>query len=231
MAFGLIFDVDGVIADTESLSARATVDAVHYLSGMSIPFEASLKYTGQSTHAHLTGLKEEFGLDIDLGDLRTQCSVRFSQMVESGSPLTFPGVLELAATFREHPNWVLGVATSSQGDRCRCTLRAAGLDSEMFTAVLTGDLATHPKPHPEIYLSVASELGVAPDQCVAIEDSTAGVAAAKAAGMQCIAVTNSFPREKLHAADCVVDSLEEVQVELVEAMVGQNVKGSVERNP
>ena len=220
MPFGLIFDVDGVIADTEPLSAQATVDAVHHLSGVSIPFEASLKYTGQSTHTHLTGLKEEFGLDIDLDDLRAQCGARFSELVESGSPLTFPGVLELAARFREHPDWVLGVATSSQGDRCRSTLRAAGMDAEMFAAVLTGDLVTHPKPHPEIYLSTASKLGVAPERCVAIEDSTAGVTAAKAAGMQCIAVTNSFPREQLHAADRVVESLEEVDVESVEAMVG-----------
>lgn len=220
MPFGLIFDVDGVIADTEPLSAQATVDAVHQLSGMSIPLEASLKYTGQSTHAHLTGLKMEFGLDIDLDELRARCGARFSELLESGSPLTFPGVRELAARFREHPDWVLGVATSSQGDRCRRTLRAAGLDAEMFAAVLTGDLVTHHKPHPEIYLSTASKLGVAPERCVAIEDSTAGVTAAKAAGMQCIAVTNSFPREQLQAADRVVESLEEVDVDSVEAMVG-----------
>ena len=220
MPFGLIFDVDGVIADTEPLSAQATVDAVHHLSGISIPLEASLEYIGHSTHTHLTGLKKTFGLDIDLDDLRAQCVERFSKLVESGLPLVFPGVLELAANFRTLPDWVLGVATSSQGDRCRRTLRAAGLDAEMFAAVLTGDLVTQHKPHPEIYFSVASQLGVEPDQCVAIEDSTAGVTAAKAAGMHCIAVTNSFPREQLHAADRVVESLEEVDVDLVEALVG-----------
>ena len=86
-------------------------------------------------------------------------------------------------------------------------------------AWITGDDIRHPKPDPEIYLRAASELGLFPTQCVVIEDSIAGAEAAKAASMRCIAVTNTFPGERLRMADRIVDSLDEISVTMLYDLV------------
>ena len=75
------------------------------------------------------------------------------------------------------------------------------------------------KPDPETYLRVASKLQLFPTQCVVIEDSVAGVEAAKGASMHCIAVTNTFPGEDLRMADRIVDSLEDISVTLLYDLV------------
>jgi beta-phosphoglucomutase-like phosphatase (HAD superfamily) len=77
----------------------------------------------------------------------------------------------------------------------------------IFEVIVSGDDVTHGKPDPEIYITAAQRLGVAPVACVAIEDAPAGVEAAKRAGMRCIAVTNSVPGEQLQKADLIVASL------------------------
>jgi beta-phosphoglucomutase-like phosphatase (HAD superfamily) len=70
---------------------------------------------------------------------------------------------------------------------------------------------THPKPAPDVFLHAARLLKVAPESCVVVEDSAAGVSAARAAGMRVIAITNSLPADRLQAADHVVGSYSEIQ--------------------
>ncbi len=81
-----------------------------------------------------------------------------------------------------------------------------------FHAVVSGREVVEGKPSPQGFLLAARKLEVAPDSCIVIEDAVAGVTAAKRAGMHCLAVTNTHPRESLRRADRVVDSLEEVSV-------------------
>ena len=99
------------------------------------------------------------------------------------------------------------------------TVAAAAVDLSRFDAVITGDMVTHMKPDPEIYLTSARIIGVPIRSCVVIEDSLVGLEAAKAAGARCIAVTNTFPRKKLAAADRIVDSLTQVDLAMLLALV------------
>ena len=88
--------------------------------------------------------------------------------------------------------------------------------SKYFDRIITGDDVKKGKPDPEPYLKAAKELGVRPEECVVVEDSINGVKSAKAAGMKCIGITNSFPREELEraGADYVIDVIVELPVAL-----------------
>jgi beta-phosphoglucomutase-like phosphatase (HAD superfamily) len=83
---------------------------------------------------------------------------------------------------------------------------------DIFDCVVFGQEVSESKPSPQIYLSAAKKLEVLPDDCVVIEDSPLGIKAAKNAGMRCLAITNTHPKQNLEEADKVIDSLENVDL-------------------
>lgn len=103
----------------------------------------------------------------------------------------------------------LGLVTSATGHQVTQRLESIGL-TDAFDVVVTGADVSAGKPDPEGFLRAADLLGVDPEQCVGFEDSPAGVAAVKAAGMRCVAVTTTFDREVLAAADVIVPDLTDV---------------------
>ena len=139
---------------------------------------------------------------------------------EEGTQL-LPGVARLLAEFAQK-GWPQAVGSSAPPGNLDLLL---GLTNTLryFSAVVTGDDVSRGKPHPEVFLTAAAKLGVAPERCVVFEDAVAGVEAAKAGGMKCVAVTfvGHHPAEKLRAAgaELVVASLEEVSAEQVAALV------------
>jgi HAD superfamily hydrolase (TIGR01509 family) len=102
-------------------------------------------------------------------------------------------------------------ASNSAGRFTTRILKNAGLFN-LFSLVLTRDDIRDPKPAPDIYLKCASDMNVRPAECLVIEDSPVGVAAAKAAGMTCIAITHTVNAESLRDADAVLDILSPVRV-------------------
>jgi HAD superfamily hydrolase (TIGR01509 family) len=120
-----------------------------------------------------------------------------------------PGARELLAALRER-GVPLGLATNSGREFATRALRSAGLH-DVFDAIVSAQDVERPKPAPDVYLEAAARLGVAPADCVALEDSETGVAAARAAGMTVVGVP-SFPAIDLSAADLVADSLADARV-------------------
>ncbi len=210
MPYALIFDVDGVIADTEPISARAATAAFRELYGVEIPLEEHLAYTGGTHKKHVLGLADKYKLKVDLDEAMTAHRKHFLAEMDASGELRYPGVKEIMTTMAADRDWRIGLATGSGRERSRATIAKAGLDPALFAVWLTGDDIKNAKPDPEIYLRAASRLRLFPTQCVVIEDSIAGVASAKAAHMRCIAVTNTYPGEQLRDADRIVDSLTEV---------------------
>jgi HAD superfamily hydrolase (TIGR01509 family) len=102
----------------------------------------------------------------------------------------------------------LGVATSSSRSEAEPMLRILGI-TDRFRAIVTSDEVKHSKPEPDSYLLAAERLGIAPEYCAAIEDSTTGVQSARQAGMTVLAVTNSLPAERLTAAHRIFASTAE----------------------
>ncbi len=126
----------------------------------------------------------------------------------------FEGVLELMQAAMAREDFRVAIATSGTREKSEAVLRSANVPYREVTYI-TGSDVTKKKPDPELFLLAAERAVVAPALCVVIEDAPDGVAAAKAAGAKCIAVTNSTTAEKLAAADLVVDSLAEVDIEEV----------------
>ena len=220
--FGLVFDVDGVIADTEAVNARASIAMFAELFGLEgvvrADFEAGL---GRGAAAYVRAAATVHGLALSDEQVEAATARRQENFLRvlAEEPLpAFPGVLELMAAGMEHGDVRVAIATSSTREKSEAVLRSAKVPYEQMVYITGSDVA-HKKPDPELFLLAAQRSGVDPERCVVIEDAPNGVAAAKAAGSKCIAVTNSTTAQKLGQADLVVDCLTEVNIETVMALI------------
>jgi beta-phosphoglucomutase len=125
-----------------------------------------------------------------------------------GNIKPLPGVLPLLHSLKEN-GFRLALASSTVPENIKLLLSALGIE-QLFDCLVSGQDVSRGKPDPEGFLLAAKKLGVEPRCCVIIEDAIDGVRAAKAAGMKCIAVANTHPRETLAEADLTVESLETV---------------------
>jgi beta-phosphoglucomutase len=210
MTYGLIFDMDGVIADTEALIAEATIKMFRDLYGVELKPEHFYPYIGTGAVRYVEGPAQDHGVTIQLANAIEARHQNFVALLESGEDISLPGVKPLIAAAAEDPQWKLAIATSSPLKKSLETLKAANVSPDPFDAYITGDHVVNKKPHPEIYLKAADSIGLPPTSCVVLEDAVTGVASAKAAGMKCVAITNSFSANDLAQADRIVASLEEI---------------------
>jgi len=128
-----------------------------------------------------------------------------------------PGAVELVKSLNEN-GFRIALASSAPVENIRLLLEALGIYN-LFQSVVSGREVLESKPSPQLFLLAAQRLGVDPENCVVIEDAIAGVAAARRAGMHCIAITSTNPRERLQEADLIVDTLESVTVEELEKLL------------
>lgn len=207
MICAVLFDLDGTLVQTEELKARSYAEAARALdpaveeSAVVVEFN---HLAGQSREAvarklmarfHLPGTWERFV------ELRLE---RYDAMLADADLLrrqALPAALALLARLRSS-GVRTGLTTMSDPEHARQILAALGL-SDAFVAVITPADVAHGKPAPDMYQAVAGRLGCALADCVAIEDSVAGITAAVAAGVPCIAVPTWVTRDAVHAAALV----------------------------
>ena len=127
-----------------------------------------------------------------------------------GNIKPLPGAIELLRSLNEH-GFSQALGSSAPIENIRLVTQELGIEG-IFQVIVSGRDVKEGKPSPQGFLLAAEKLGIEPQYCVVIEDATAGVAAAKRAGMRCLAVTNTSPKTKLASADRVVDTLEQVSV-------------------
>ena len=209
----VIFDMDGVLADSEPLYLEAA-NAVLEPLGRRLSEEQNRAFMGSSVTNSWQGIMEALGLQGDLDKYVRDYDRHLLRLLgEPREPL--PGVRSLIDRLRER-RVPIGLASSSWRTWVDTLLTAAGL-AGLFDAVISGDMVESEKPAPDIFLLAAKELGVPPTRCIALEDTPTGLAAAKAAGMFSVQVrsaSTAFP--PLPEADLVLESLEEFDVSMVE---------------
>lgn len=221
MPNALIFDVDGVLADTEPISVRTLNRAFLQMHDVVVRDEDSLPFMGRTAEKHVMGIAKQYGL-LDTANIPALIELHedlFYEEVANSTDLVIPASRDLLHNIAALDEWRVGLATSSTRSRSELTVRQCDIDESLLKAWLTGSDITKPKPDPEIYLSCAMALGVTPAQCVVIEDSVTGVAAAKAAGMACIALTGTFDGEALREAVRIVDTLADVDVTMLHDLI------------
>ncbi len=206
MVAAVILDMDGLMLDTESIYKRAWENAATRC-GYSLDDSFYLTLIGKPTPACEAAILEHFGGAFPIAEFRALWSELWRTYVEGSGIPTKPGLAELLSFLGER-RIPVAVATSSDREYTNFSLRAAGLEGR-FDHIVTGDQVVNGKPAPDIYVESARRLGVAPELCVAIEDSDAGALAANAAGMITMMVPDLKPpsAEAQSAAFCVVATL------------------------
>jgi len=201
----VIFDMDGVIVDSEPYSMQALIDILRQYGVEPTEDDLHRSY-GRRVRDDFVEYFAKYGVTTDVNIAIAHKHARYYHLA-AGHLRPFAGVMTLLKRLSEQG---FRLALASSGDRVKVAfgMQALALNG-IFETVVTGDDVSHSKPHPEIYLTAAQRVGVSPTACIAIEDAPAGVEAAKRAGMRCIAVTNSVAREQLSKADLIVDSLAE----------------------
>ncbi len=213
--YGLIFDVDGVIADTEAVNARASIkvfeDLFAILGVKREDFEAGL---GRGAAEYVKAAARVHGLELTEEQIKkaTQLRQEYFLNILSEEPLpAFPGVLELIEEAMQKEDFRVAIATSSTPEKSRAVLESAKIPFQKMVYI-TGSDVKNKKPNPELFLLAAERMGIELANCAVIEDAPNGVQAAKAAGAKCIAVTNSTNTANLCEADLVCDSLEQIDL-------------------
>ncbi len=210
MGWAMIFDVDGVIADTETLNARASVTMMQELYSTQVQAEDYREFVGTGDERYVEGVAEKYGVAMDVEAAVQRRKENFFTLLADESLPAMPGVMDLVLAACEDDETKVAIATSGNRDKQIPVILGTGLRLEWFDVVVTGDDVSRKKPDPQIYRIAADRLGVPPCRCVVFEDAPAGVAAAKALGMWCVAVTSSVDADQLGGADKIVDSLAEI---------------------
>lgn len=219
---GLIFDFDGLILETEGPEYSSWRELYEDYGG-SLPLEKWAEIIGTAEHGFdpYAELETQLGRQLDRAGIRIRREARVAELLAAEAVL--PGVLGYIAD-ASRLGLRLGVASSSSREWVVGHLQRLGI-AHNFDAVACRDDVPRTKPDPALYLSVLSALELRPDEAIAVEDSPNGIAAAKAAGLYCVAVPNDLTSGlSLDRADLRLTSLEELSLEELLVRVGEHRK-------
>ena len=214
-----IFDMDGLMIDSEPLQLRA-MNASLQPYGARIEEDEWAGLIGQRGVDIFTSIREREGLEVEVPELLRIKNEAYHKILES-EVHAMPG-LDSAIEVCKRAGLRLALASSSVLRDIFIVLDRLGLRS-VFDVVVSGEHVERGKPEPDIFLQTAELLGIPPGECVVLEDTTHGVAAAKAAGMLCIAVPNHYTRgQDFHAADLVLGSLADLSLPGLESLSAEH---------
>jgi len=207
MAFGCIFDWDGVIADSSAqhIEAWKLVAEKEHLIFREELFRQSF---GMKSEQIIPDLFQWTHDNAEVRRLDRKKEGIYRELVIANGTGTFPGVREFLAMLKQHG---ISCIIGSSAPRANVTTALDFLGfSDFFSGIVCGEDVTLGKPDPQIFLTAAQRIGLQPRECIVFEDALVGVAAARAGGMKVVAVTATYKRSELSAADRIVDRLDEL---------------------
>lgn len=200
----VLFDMDGVLLDSEEFICRAGIQMFRE-KGYTVSAEDFKEFTGMGENRYLGGVAEIYRIPFDLNKDKARTYEIYAELV-AGRLSPYDGVIDFIDKCRER-GLKMAVASSADPVKIRINLREAAIPEALFQAIVSGLDIEHKKPAPDIFLKAAERVGVDPADCLVIEDAVSGVAAGKAAGAKVLALTTSFPASALSQADWIADSL------------------------
>jgi HAD superfamily hydrolase (TIGR01509 family) len=220
----VVFDLDGVLVDSESIWDHARREVVSATGGKWRE-SATTAMMGMSSSEWSRYLRDELAVPLDTDEINARVVDLVLGAYHREVPL-LPGAV--AAVRRLAARWPLGIASSANRPVIDTALEAAGL-TDAFAATVSGDEVARGKPAPDVYLAAANKLGIDPDRAAAVEDSSNGLRAAAAAGMTVVAVPNrQFPpsADALSLAQVSVGSIGELTPDVIEEAARSRVAGA-----
>lgn len=196
----VVFDMDGVLTDSEPLICAAAM-AMFREHGVTAQPEDFVPFVGTGEDRYIGGVAERHGVTLDLQEAKRRTYEIYLQELP-GRLRAFPGAMAFVRQCR-HAGLRTAVASSADMIKVAANLNAIGMPTAEWDAIVTAEDVKHKKPAPDIFLAAARKLELSPSHCIVIEDAINGIDAARAAGMRCIAVAQSFPADQLTHADLV----------------------------
>lgn len=196
MLKNVIFDMDGVLANSEHAITLAGCEALNSL-GIPAKYEDFKQFTGMGEDRFIGGVAELHGFTF------TQDMKNLAYDIYIEKALERIGIFDWSKPLTEglvESGYKIALASAADYIKVRCNINTIGISEKLFTAIVTGSDVKNKKPDPEIFLAAAEKAGFTPSETIVFEDAVAGVMAAKSAGMKCCAVTTSFEPEALFNA-------------------------------
>lgn len=213
MLKAVIFDMDGVIIDSEPMHAKAAVMAMKKYN-IDIPIEYAYKFIGTKMSYMCSRMVEDFNMTISPEELTAANNEMKRLLLENEGYPAIPYVIELIRDLYDHELQLI-IASSSGSAAIEYVMDSFNI-RRYFSGYISGDMVTRPKPAPDIFLQAAERFGLAPSECLVIEDSYNGVTAARAAGMACIGFYNpNSGQQDLSRADFIVEGFDEVDYNFI----------------
>jgi beta-phosphoglucomutase len=212
MNTAVLFDMDGVLVDSEPIINTAAIRALAEF-GITARPEDFEPFVGAGEDRYVGGVAELHGKPYLLEMKRRTYDWYLQLLPEMGK--AFRGAKELVELLHAQG---IACAVASSADRVKVEANLTtvlGVRLELFSAIITGEDVVRRKPHPDIFLETARRLRRASNECCVVEDAINGVQAAKSAGMRCVAVATSFPADALSAAgaDLARNTIAEIALE------------------
>lgn len=204
MIKGVLFDMDGVLLDSEEFMCEAAI-RMFSEKGLQVTRADFAHFVGMGENRYLGGVAEKYGCNFDLETDKARAYRIYGELT-AGKLVPLPGVYEFISRCRNR-SLKLAVATSADKVKMDINLAALGLPEGAFDSTVNGLEVERKKPAPDIYLEAARRLGLNPGECLVVEDAVSGIEAGKAAGCRCLALKTSFPAESLGKADWICNTL------------------------
>ena len=209
---GVIFDMDGVLVDSEPFICKAAM-MMFAERGLEVQPQDFHPFIGTGEDRFIGGVAEKYNFSLDIERDKKRTYDIYLDIIK-GQLKPLPGTLEFITLCRKMGKKI-AIASSADMRKVEGNLIEMGLSLESFDAVLVGNDVEHKKPSPDIFVLAVERIGLSPCQCLVVEDAVTGVIAAKSAGAKCLAITSSFSVEQLRDADFFAKDLSAVPNEAI----------------
>jgi HAD superfamily hydrolase (TIGR01509 family) len=209
MIKAIIFDMDGLMVDTEPIQSEAFANTIRAHGGIPIPHANGLVHEiGVRGDRNFAAMKIKYGIDESIDVLRNQRRREYEKLLARGiDPM--PGLLRLLALLKDN-SMRIAIASNSPRKHIQLITDTLGI-AHYFDVVTSGEEAHHGKPDPEIFEKTSQKLRLDPTECLVIEDAQSGVDGAKQIGMKVIAIPSTYTNHhNMENADKIFPSLEKV---------------------
>ena len=211
MIKGVLFDMDGVLVDSEEFICRAAI-LMFKEKGLEAQPEDFIPFVGMGEDRYIGGVAEKYNLPVEIKEVKARTYEIYGNIIK-GKLEALEGVIDFIATCKQK-GLKIAVATSADEVKMKANLAEIGIPLETFDATVNGLMIKNKKPDPEIFITAAGLLGLRAEDCLVVEDAINGVEAGKRAGAKVLGIMSSFSREQLKEADWVSRNLSDYPPEV-----------------
>lgn len=212
LPYGIIFDMDGVLVDSEPFIIKAASQMFAEL-GLNVKPQDFHPFTGTGENRFIGGVAEKYNFPLDIQQGKKRTYDIYLEIIK-GNLKPLPGAKEFIENCKKM-NKKNAVASSADWRKVKGNLAEIKIPAETFNAVVAGEDVKNKKPAPDIFLLAAKKIGLDSKDCLVVEDALSGIKAAKAAGYKCLVITSSFTPQQLAGADFYAPDLARVPKEAI----------------